>query len=209
MKYHQEQNKIILTLLILLIGYSRNVCGGNVHTLPYRLVNTLKNSSSDESRCLYFDHNVQMWIGTSSGLKSFDGYSIHTFKSTVSSPGFLPHNTVLSITEDFHDGLWVGTRNGLVRIDRRTWKTKRYPTLNHDSWIIYTLFTSRDGTVWMGNDAGLSRYVPEKDAFYNYAGRRTWMTDRDGRKRRLGNYSVKSITEDADGNIYVGTWMSG
>ena len=210
MKNHSRPVLLLLVIIIQTACVRMKAAGnGNTQTLPYRYVNTLKTSSSDESRCLYFDHNGLMWIGTSSGLKLFDGYNIHTFKSTVSSPGLLPHNTVLSITEDHKGMMWVGTRNGLVRIDPHTWKTKRYPVLNNKSWVIYTLFTSRDGTVWMGNDAGLSRYVPENDTFCNYSGAKTWVTDIDGKKRVLGSYSVKSIVDDAKGNIYIGTWDCG
>ena len=52
-----------------------------------------------------------------------------------------------------------------------------------------------DGTVWIGTDGGLTRYDKESDSFYTY-----------GMER---GYSVKAITEDKRGYLYIGTWRNG
>lgn len=197
---------LLLCMATIASGMS-NIPDGN---LPYRHVGTLKNNSaSDENRSMYFDHNGLMLIGTNSGLKSFDGYEMRTFKSTVASPQFLPNNTILSITEDHNNCLWLGTRNGLVKIDMKTGQRRIYQNTPGVSRITSTLYTSHDGTVWIGNDHGLSRYVPETDSFINYRSDGLRLTLPDGRKTELGWYSVKAITEDKDGNLYIGTWNSG
>lgn len=136
--------------------------------LPYRLVNTIHLSPADECRWMMFDHGGLMWLGTNSGLKSWDGYDFHNFRSTDFSPGILPNNTVLSITEDNNKILWLGTRNGLARFDM---KTRSFNTLfiEGDSYrTIYTLYTSTDGTVWIGTDGGLTRYDEKTHKFDTY-----------------------------------------
>lgn len=136
--------------------------------LPYRLVNTIHLSPADECRWMMFDHGGLMWLGTNSGLKSWDGYDFHNFRSTAFSPGILPNNTVLSITEDNNKILWLGTRNGLARFDM---KTRSFNTLfiEGDSYrTIYTLYTSTDGTVWIGTDGGLTRYDEKTHKFDTY-----------------------------------------
>lgn len=192
---------IVFVLLLATAGKAQN--------LPYRLVNTVKTSPSDEYRSLLFDHQGLMWIGTTSGLKRYDGYAFHTLKSSASAPNILPNNAIISITEDHNHQLWLGTRNGLVRLNPKTRQTRIYPANGRDFHVIYTLFTSRDGKVWVGSNNYLYRYDPTKDRFDNYSGNKTYATDIDGRRRLIGEYSVKSMVEDRWGNIYIGTWSSG
>lgn len=175
----------------------------------YRYAAPIVTSPSDELRCMYFDHQGLMWIGTNSGLKSYDGYTFKTYRSTAKSPDLLPNNTILSITEDSLNGLWVGTGNGLVRMDRKSGQFQTYHLPDNRQQIIYTLFTSRDGTVWIGTDGGLTRYNAKSGEFITYNSTNTFMKTTDGSQKELGGYSVKSIVEDEQGNLYIGTWNSG
>ena len=177
--------------------------------LPYRLVNTIHLSPADECRWMMFDHGGLMWLGTSSGLKSWDGYDFQNFRSTAFSPGILPNNTVLSITEDNNKILWLGTRNGLARFDM---KTRSFNTLfiEGDSYrTIYTLYTSTDGTVWIGTDGGLTRYDEKTHKFDTYTEKNSIYLDSDGKKSADRHISVKSIIDDGHGNLYLGTWSDG
>jgi len=178
--------------------------------LPFRYIETLNvGSASDENRSLFFDHNGLLWVGTNSGLKSFDGYDMRVIKSTLSSPGLLPNNTIWAITEDKNNNLWLGTRNGVAKIDMHTGNVSTYQNVNGISRITYTFLVSHDGTVWVGNDSGLSKYVPATDSFVNYQGEGIKVIAPDGSEGEMGWYSVKSIVEDAEGNLYVGTWNTG
>lgn len=177
--------------------------------LPYRSYASAMNSPSEQIHCMFFDKDGMMWIGTSAGVKCYDGYAFHTYRSTAYSPGILPNNTVYSITEDKNDNLWLGTRNGLVRMNRRTgdFKTFHLPTDNQR--IIYKLFTSRDGTLWIGTDGGLTYFIPETETFYTYDESNTFLVDASGKKTAMKYYSVKAIIEDKNGDILIGTWSSG
>nr|MBP7471928.1 response regulator [Prevotella sp.] len=164
---------------------------------------------SDEARCMYLDKMGRMWIGTSSGLKLYDGYSLQTYKSTARTPGILPNNNVMSITEGNDHSIWIGTLNGLVRLSTYINTTKTYNLHDKDQRIIYCLYTSRNGTIWIGTDKGLSRYIPSSDKFYTYTGRNSWLINPKGTRHRMYKVSVKSIIEDDKGNIFVGTWSDG
>ena len=74
---------------------------------------------SDESGRLLIDRHGMMWIGSSCGLISYDGYNFRTIKSDAYSPGILPNNVIVSLTEDHDDNIWIGTRDGLVRMNTR------------------------------------------------------------------------------------------
>lgn len=179
--------------------------------ITYRQVDAVKLPPSEQMTHLYFDHFGLMWIGTVSGLKSWDGYTMHTYRSDAFTPGILPNNSIVSIVEDHDDLLWVGTRNGLVCMDRRKGTFKTYHLPGETRKIIYQLFVSKDGTLWVGTDGGLSEYDRKNDRFINYE------TDlgsriRTGKKlvRPERAFSVKSIVESHDGRyLFIGTWKSG
>ena len=65
---------LLLTLNLL---FSTIIYGQNFN---YRMLSPIEISPSDELRCIYFDHQGLMWIGTNSGLKSYNGYSMTTYK---------------------------------------------------------------------------------------------------------------------------------
>ena len=193
--------------IILLFTYS--CLSVRAQDFPYRYLTTISTSSSDHVYCMYIDKEGMMWLGCNSGLKAYNGYEMKTYKSSAYVQGILPNNNVRSITEDNNDCLWIGTRNGLVRMNKRTGEFKTFYLPNNNQRIIYTLFTSRDGTLWIGTDGGLSYYDTQKDAFYTYNTSNAWTVGQDGRRKRIGVYSVKAIAEDSNGDMLIGTWSSG
>lgn len=188
------------------------IMGAVVHAqdFPFRsLTPAYDVSPSEEAQCMFFDKEGIMWLGTNAGLKSYDGYTFKTYRSNAYSPGILPNNTVYCITEDNRNNLWLGTRNGLVRMNKLTGAFKTFHLPSEVQRIIYTLYTSRDGTVWIGTDGGLSFFDPKSETFHTYDSSNTTLIDSDGKKSRLVYYSAKSIIEDRNGDMLVGSWSSG
>ncbi len=144
--------------------------------------------------CVGFDRVGMLWIGTSEGLVKYDGYGSTTYSSNIDNPNFLPNDYVRCLTASSGSVLWVGTNDGLVRIDLSLGHTKHYHLKRGTQRIIYTLFTSRDGTVYAGTDGGLVRYMAAEDR---------WEDVPDCQ------FSVKDIVEDGEGNLLIGTWADG
>ena len=192
---------ILMTLMICLVARAQY--------FPYRYMAPFTISASEQNSCMFFDKEGMMWIGTNSGIKSYDGYAVKTYKSDAYAPGILPNNSIRSITEDHHDNLWLGTRNGLVRMNKHTGKFHTFKLPEENQRIIYTLFTSKDGTVWVGTDGGLSYFNPKSESFYTYNKDNTQLIESNGLKSKLPNYSVKSIVEDTNGDLLIGTWSTG
>lgn len=179
----------------------------NGQSLPFFCSEPLQTSPSDELRCLFIDRRGMMWIGTDAGLKSYDGYALRPVSADAT--GALPSTTILSITDDPDDNLWVGTRNGLARLDRRHGTSRTWSAPDFSEEEIYTLFTASDGTVWIGTDEGLSRYNAAEDCFTTYDAGNSWLLAPDGSRSRPAPFSVKSIVETRDGDLFIGTWSSG
>lgn len=195
------------TMRILIIFATLLIAGlAQAEDLTYRLLRNIEETATGELNCIFLDRQGLLWMGSNNGLKSYDGYRTRTFRSDAYSPDVLPSNTVLSMTEDRQGNMWIGTRNGLVMMDRRTGEYRTYHLPQDNQRIIYTLFTSADGTVWIGTDGGLTKYMPGSDSFYTYPNKGR---DLNGRPVQMGGISVKSIVEDRQGHLYVGTWESG
>ena len=94
--------------------------------MPLRIMSQTPVQGTEEARSLIFDPYGLMWVGTDQGVRAFDGYRFRIYRSDAYSPGILPNNYVRSMTADQRDGLWIGTRDGLVRYDRRHGQFKTY-----------------------------------------------------------------------------------
>ena len=94
---------------------------------------------------MYQDREGYMWYGTIDGLCRDDGYTIETFSSR-SYPA-LANNYILHITEDTKGRLWLGTKNGVYLLDKRTYRMSPLPELeikpSHTCLLLQTdVFTS-------------------------------------------------------------------
>lgn len=178
------------------------------HAAPYdiRVLNVAYPSTSIEQKCMLIDRQGLIWLGTNSGVKSYDGYRFTTYRSDAQSPNILPNNSVLSMTEDHNNCLWIGTRNGLVCMDKRLGTFKSYHLKGSVQREIYALFTSRDGIVWIGTDGGVTCLDPKTRQFSEYNAKNTTVVEPDGSRHRLKSLNAKSFVEDKNGNIYIGVW---
>lgn len=63
------------------------------------------------------------------------------------------------------------------------------------------MLVTQDHSVWLGTDSGLCKYIAEKDSFVVYHREQT-----DG---VLDYTAIKSLFEDSEGDLWIGTWSSG
>ena len=155
--------------------------------VPLRIMSQTSVPGTEDARCLMLDHYGLMWVGTDQGFHSFDGYHFKSHRNNAYSPGILPNNYVRCMTEDKKDGLWIGTRDGLARYDRKYGRFKTYHLHGDQTRSVNVLFTSADGTVWVGTDAGFSHYDAAKNDFIHVS---ILLTCRDPQRRayrRPGN----------------------
>ncbi|MDO1446508.1 two-component regulator propeller domain-containing protein [Rhodocytophaga aerolata] len=146
-----------------------------------------------------------LWIGTQNGLNRYDGYSIKVFNVVPGKPHTLSNNWVKALCEDKEGNLWVGTNNGLNKYHAETATFSSYyndPAIAHSlaDNTIWCLFKDRDGYLWIGTNKGLSRYDETTNQFNNY-----FIPSADA----TSSVAVDGITEDTQGNLWVGTWGKG
>ncbi len=176
---------------------------------PFRSLPPFAVAPSEAVNCMLFDRDGMMWLGTNVGLKSYDGYTVKTYRSDAYAPNILPNNAIRSLAEDHDGNLWIGTCDGLVRMDRRTGLFRTFHLPAENQRVIYTLYVGKDGTLWVGTNGGLSFFRPEDETFHTYDGSNTWLVEANGDRQRMPGYSVKAILEDRNGDLLIGTWSAG
>jgi diguanylate cyclase (GGDEF)-like protein len=167
-------------------------------SLPHNLIQTL-----------YMDDDgITLWIGTYGGLARLDTRTgvFSSWTHDSSAPGSLSNDVVVSIGRDAAGRLWVGTLDGLNRMDGDAFV--HYAVDPNDPGrlavgLIRSIFRDSRGTLWVGTSGGgLYRYRPDTDSF---AGLRSDA----GRDDGLRSDYVFSISEDADGFLWLALWNYG
>ncbi len=132
--------------------------------------------NNSSAMCLFFDSKSNLWIGTEySGVikikrdpKTLVWKDISNYTSKGANAKLLDKR-VYSITEDGLGNIWVGTANGLCRIDPRSDKFKLYTKREGlaDQYIS-KLLTDKEGNIWISHKKGISKLMVKTGAIRNY-----------------------------------------
>lgn len=150
---------------------------------------------------LYQDTKGRMWVAAfRSGMYMIENGVGR--KLTIKKDFELSSNDVRCFVEDDEGNIWVGTFNGLNKIDasgRITYykKDKLPGSLKHPS--IFALHKDRQGTIWVGTFyAGVHYFNPKVDIFRHYS------EDAD-RDDCLSFSFVGNMVEDKRGDVWICT----
>ena len=194
---------LFLIYWICLIPYSLYSSENNniITNLNFKHISTNDGLPNDEVQKVFQDRDGFIWFATRYGFCKYDGYSITTFKSDLNTPEVLTNNNIICLTDDADRNIWIGTLEGLNVYNKETGVISKcnYPGINDN--LVSCLLVTHDNTLWVGTDFGLFRYNRESDEMILYAGERTGNV--------LSTSSIKSLIEDSDGDIWIGTWSSG
>ncbi|MBN2009012.1 response regulator [candidate division KSB1 bacterium] len=167
---------------------------------------------------MYEDRDATLWIGTESGLCKFDRGK-DCFIIYNANPGVdngLTNDRIQSIVEDQDGALWIATYGGGINIfskpnaehDTRTGSNPeglfRHYCSNADkpnglfNDNVTAIYKDSNGTIWIGNDDGISRFDRKKEQFIK--------VDIDP---NVTNFRKITMIEDRDGFLWIGTWGSG
>lgn len=114
----------------------------------------------------------------------------------------IPQMPISTILEDNSGFIWIGTRGvGLYRFDGVNYYSYSYDTSNEssiDSNLIYCAFLDSNNNLWVGTNVGLNKYNQDLDSF-----------EQVDLRLNESEISVKSIIEDSEKNLIIGTYGRG
>lgn len=167
----------------------------------YNRYNNNDNSlSSTNITAIEEDYNGNIWIGTDDGLDILlrDSDSILRFKELDNDGKILGNLKITSLLNNVHEKniMWVGTENGLMRVDIETLSIKKIYNEYKDenklkSSYITCLKEAKDGTIWVGTTSGVNaidkntNVIKSNKDIYN------------------NNSYINSIEEDKKGFIHI------
>jgi len=145
------------------------------------------------------DKNNKLWLATQESLDEFDIEKKAFRHYTRENLKGLSHYKITSILSDKAGNIWVGTFNGLNKIDHETHEITKYlPSSTKknqisDSYINNNgIFEDKSGSIWISTKNGLNKFDSKTNSFSSYFQSDGLLSD-----------NVYGINEDDSGNLWV------
>lgn len=184
------------------------------------LKNIVRSNSRDFIKSLLVDSHNNLWIGTwGVGLAKFNLTSneVKHFHHLIDNHSSISHDDVWVIFEDSKNRIWIGTNGGGLNLYddsnndyfyKINFNSEKKTGLSSNS--IYCIWESKQEkdknktVLWIGTNNGLSKAVINNSSFINsnpvFEEVINFST-----KNGLADNSVKTIVEDENGNLWLGT----
>lgn len=153
---------------------------------------------------IYCDSKKELWIGSwEHGLFHVTTKGIVNITANSVSTNSLSSNFVRSCCEDNAGNIWIGTFNGLNKLNKKTGDFYYYPANNKPGGLtnqsIWCIIKDHQGTLWMGTYfGGVNYFNPEHEIYTRYE---ATSNEKDG----LSSPIVGKIIEDKAHNLWICT----
>jgi ligand-binding sensor domain-containing protein len=144
------------------------------------------------------------------------------FFNHIKNEDGLSQSTIRAIIQDSKGYMWIGTGNGLNRYDGYNFKVFNY--IPDDSTSISgngiaSLYEDKEGYIWVGTIDGLLNKYDRKTNAFERIDLVTALDVPNKQRQQFYDYpisfsrnndnAINSITEDNNGNLWLGTWGKG
>ena len=157
----------VFTILLLLTFFGKP--SFSQVTYLARLIDNNDGLSNSCINTVFQDSDDLMWFGTWDGLNLYNGTSMHVFNyGKEIARNYLSSNIILNINEDQNRNIWVGTVEGVSKIDKQTGKLTNYFYDNQKaSSTGFVLTIDKKGKIFAAhrNTSSISYYNPSTDTF--------------------------------------------
>ena len=168
------------------------------------------NSVFKSNRVMSFDEDSKgtIWIGTfGDGLYSYDHFSgtFTHYNSLEFQKNQINTSNIRKVLVDHKDAIWIGTRNGVFKIEKDKTKAFKVYSINDltintsnlevkESSIVFSLFEDSKNNIWFGTlGYGLAKYTTKNKSL-------AWYTIDNG----LIHETISSISQGINGSLWIG-----
>ncbi|MXV15775.1 hybrid sensor histidine kinase/response regulator transcription factor [Hufsiella ginkgonis] len=141
-----------------------------------------------------------LWAGTNGGglVHISNNGQEQVYVTEAGNPRSISGNNISALAKDQHGRLWIGTLQGLCRLDRDGKSFTRFPgergkPYNLTNNNITSLLADSRGYLWVGTRGGGLNLLDER------SGRFYALTEQNG----LANNVIRAMNEDAQGRIWL------
>jgi signal transduction histidine kinase/ligand-binding sensor domain-containing protein len=154
----------------------------------------------DEVNHIVQDDQGFIWLGTSDGLRRYDGYGFREYRHDPGNPNSISGATIYSLFKDRSGRLWVGSDGCLDMFDPATDKFTHFsgPGTAGIDGLVLDIRQDRKGMLWVASYQGLYRLDPATGQTVHY---RNDPND----PSSLSSNLLKSTLEENDGTFWVAT----
>jgi len=195
---HLRNSIITILLLVTLPGISQIV------KPDFNLVRGAGTYTFNHVISIAQDKYGYMWFNdqNNGALVRYDGYHIKAFHHDPADTNSLSQNVFECIAADKSGNIWIGVDSGADKFDFTSNKFihYRYPK-GEDGSGSDALLIDHNGIVWMGGHNGLSSLNPATGKF-------TFFVHKDNDPSSLSYNYVRSLYEDKEGVLWVGTGLA-
>ncbi len=196
---------VLATLAQELRLLSPHFAGRRAIPSGFEQINSQQGLSDNYVYTIIQDRHGRLWLGSSSGLNIYDGYSFVVLRHDPANPDSIPPSQISHLLEDKDGYIWLATTSaGVARIDPRTRKAITY-RYNPDSprsikeKRILKIIQDHKRRIWIVTDYALYLYHPETDDFtVNVKSSNYSQEDRT-------NFVFADVAEDINGKLILAT----
>lgn len=144
----------------------------------------------------------KIFIATKNGLNEVDK-DLKTINIYNTEDGIC-NNNITALFTDSKKNVWIGTANGISVLNTNTNEiidiTDILTNHNIEDQYIKVIYEDSKGNYWVGCfiDGGLVKIDPNKRTIENYRNKKEDKTS-------ISSNNIRSIVEDKNGNLYIGT----
>jgi methyl-accepting chemotaxis protein/ligand-binding sensor domain-containing protein len=193
--------------------------------------------SDNNVTSIFEDHLGYIWIGTRNGINRFNGSHFDVFEPIKNDSTSIKHPYINYIAESSDGDIWVAHGGGLSRFNRLRHNFHNFKADPEDPTTIASgganhVFCDKDDNIWVAN-LGIDLIDPNTNQvqerflagetiefiFQDSKGRiwivgnKIFLMDQNREITQLmpeeTRLNIKSATEDAQGNIWLGSWEKG
>ena len=183
---------LILLHLICIPAYPQ------IRNPKFSHLTTTEGLSQNTVYAIIKDYDGFMWFATDEGLNKYDGYKFVAYKHNPENPSSISNNSIYSIMEDAARNLWVLTGSGFDKFDRMSESFTHY-SIGDNGIIFKNIFQDSKKRIWLGSTGG------GFCLFNTVTGQFKYYKNNSSDVNSLSNNYVYKITEDNEGELWIGT----